>query len=321
LAAQIVNWLIADRVPESATAEMIRLSWNGQYGWRWMFTAVCAPSIIFFLSAMLIPESPRWLVKNGDKENAHRTLAKIGGDLYGNHALAEIESSLKSQKRANADWRDFFVTDGFRVLLIGVMLAVLQQWSGINVIFNYAQEIYQSAGYGISGILFNIVITGAINLVFTLLALGTVDRLGRRALMLWGCAGIAISHMVLGFTYRSGVKGLPVLVITLSTIACYALSLAPVTWVLISEIFPNRVRAIGVSISVSALWIASFILTFTFPILNRTLGSSGTFWTYGGICIAGFLFILARVPETKGKTLEEIERDLSGKRTFGSTTG
>jgi len=313
LAAQIVNWLIADRVPESATAEMIRLSWNGQSGWRWMFTAVCVPSIIFFFSGMFIPESPRWLVKGGDKENARRALARIGGEVYGNQALVEIESSLQSQERANVGWRDLFAAAGFRVLLIGVTLAVLQQWSGINIIFNYAEEIYRSAGYGVSGILFNIVITGTINLVFTLVALGTVDRLGRRALMLWGCAGIAISHIVLGFTYRAGVKGLPVLAITLCTIACYALSLAPVTWVLISEIFPNRVRGIGVSISVSALWIASFVLTFTFPILNRTLGSSGTFWTYAGICIAGFLFILTRVPETKGKTLEEIEHDLTHK--------
>jgi sugar porter (SP) family MFS transporter len=313
LAAQIVNWLIAERVAESATTEMIRLSWNGQYGWRWMFTAVCVPSVVFFLSAMFIPESPRWLAKSGNQETARCALVKIGGELYGDQALAEIEGSLQSREGANVDWRNLFAAGGFRVLLIGVTLAILQQWSGINIIFNYAEEIYRNAGYGVSGILFNIVVTGTINLVFTLFALGMVDRFGRRVLMLLGCAGIAISHVVLGFAYRAGVKGMPVLVITLCTIACYALSLAPVTWVLISEIFPNRVRGIGVSISVSVLWIASFVLTFTFPILNRTLGPSGTFWTYAGICIAGFLFILARVPETKGKTLEEIEDDLTHK--------
>jgi predicted MFS family arabinose efflux permease len=130
--------------------------------------------------------------------------------------------------------------------------------------------------------------------------------------MLFGCAGIALSHTVLGFTYRAGTKGLPVLLITLCTIACYALSLAPVTWVLISEIFPNRIRGLAVSISVSALWISAFLLTFTFPILNRVLGSAGTFWIYAVICVAGFFFVLTRVPETKGKTLEEIERDLTG---------
>jgi len=197
------------------------------------------------------------------------------------------------------------------VLLIGVALAVLQQWSGINIIFNYAEEIYRSAGYGVSGILFNIVITGTINLVLTLLALTLVDRVGRRSLMLFGCAGIALSHLVLGFTYQAGIKGLPVLLITLCTIGCYALSLAPVTWVLISEIFPNRVRGIGVSISVSALWSASFVLTFTFPILNRVLGSAGTFWTYAGVCVAGLFFVFLRVPETKGKTLEEIEHEFT----------
>jgi SP family xylose:H+ symportor-like MFS transporter len=126
-------------------------------------------------------------------------------------------------------------------------------------------------------------------------------------LMLFGCAGIALFHTVLGVTYRVGTKGLLILLITLCTIACYALSLAPVTWVLISEIFPNRIRGLGVSISVSALWLASFLLTFTFPILNQGLGTAGTFWIYGAICMAGFLFVLARVPETKGKTLEEIE--------------
>ena len=311
LAAQIINWLIADRVPESATAEIIRLSWNGQYGWRWMFTAVAVPSIVFFISAMFIPESPRWLAKSGDKEGARRILARIGGKLYGDRTLAEIESSLESEEQTKVAWRDLLAPGITKVLVIGISLAILQQWSGINIIFNYAEEVYRNAGYGVSGILFNIVITGTINLVFTLLALGSVDRFGRRALMLGGCAGIAVSETVLGFVYRAEIKGLPVLIITLCTIACYALSLAPVTWVLISEIFPNRVRGIAVSIAVSSLWIASFLLTLTFPILNRALGSSGTFWTYAGICLAGFLFVLARVPETKGKTLEQIERELT----------
>ena len=311
LAAQIINWLIADRVPESATAEIIRLSWNGQYGWRWMFTAVAVPSIVFFISAMFIPESPRWLAKSGDKEGARRILARIGGKLYGDRTLAEIESLLGSEEQTKVAWRDLLAPGITKVLVIGISLAILQQWSGINIIFNYAEEVYRNAGYGVSGILFNIVITGTINLVFTLLALGSVDRFGRRALMLGGCAGIAVSETVLGFVYRAEIKGLPVLIITLCTIACYALSLAPVTWVLISEIFPNRVRGIAVSIAVSSLWIASFLLTLTFPILNRALGSSGTFWTYAGICLAGFLFVLARVPETKGKTLEQIERELT----------
>ena len=314
LAAQIVNWLIAEKVPDGATAEMIRQSWNGQCGWRWMFTVVAIPAVVFLVTALFIPESPRWLAKTGDHEGARRTLARIGGKQYGEETLVEIQDALGSEAEGLVPWQELLTPGILKVLLIGVVLAVLQQWSGINIIFNYAEEIYRSAGYGVSGILFNIVITGTINLVLTLLALTLVDRVGRRSLMLFGCAGIALSHLVLGLTYRSGIKGLPVLLITLCTIGCYALSLAPVTWVLISEIFPNRVRGIGVSISVSALWCASFVLTFTFPILNRVLGPAGTFWTYAGVCLAGFFFVFLRVPETKSKTLEEIEHELTSSR-------
>ncbi len=310
LGAQIVNWLIADKVSEGATAALIRMSWNGQRGWRWMFTAVAFPAVVFFLGTLFIPESPRWLAKSGFIDQARRILARIGGQPYGNEALREIQNALGPEQQANMLWHELVSPSVLKILVIGVVLAALQQWSGINIIFNYAEEIYRSAGYGVSGTLFNIVITGTINLVFTIGALVLVDRFGRRALMLFGCAGIALSHAVLGVTYRVGTKGLPVLLITLCTIACYALSLAPVTWVLISEIFPNRIRGLGVSISVSALWLASFLLTFTFPILNHWLGMAGTFWIYGAICMAGFLFVLARVPETKGKTLEEIEGDL-----------
>jgi sugar porter (SP) family MFS transporter len=319
LAAQIVNWLIADKVPDGTAAEVIRQSWNGQYAWRWMFTAVAVPSVVFFLCALFIPESPRWLAKAGNNEQARQTLTRIGGQRYGEKALAEIRSALGTEDHAGMVWREILSPPILKVLVIGVVLAVLQQWSGINVIFNYAEEIYRNAGYGISGILFNIVITGTINLLFTLVALGLVDRFGRRALMRIGCIGIALSHTLLGFAYYRGLKGLPVLLLTLCTIGWYALSLAPVTWVLISEIFPNRIRGLGVSISVSALWSASFLLTFTFPILNRVLGAVGTFWIYAAVCFAGFLFVHLRVPETKGKTLEEIEHELTQRSEVATT--
>jgi MFS transporter, SP family, xylose:H+ symportor len=315
LAAQIVNWLIAERVADGTTQEMIRQSWNGQYGWRWMFTAVAAPSIAFLIGAIFIPESPRWLARRGDEAQVRQTLARIGGDCYSEIALQEIRETLAGETQAHSqasdDLRALLTPNIRKILGVGIALAILQQWSGINVIFNYAEDIYRSAGYGVSGILFNIVITGTINLVFTLLALGLVDRVGRRALMLFGAAGIGISHTLLGFTYRAGIKGLPILLLTLCTIGFYALSLAPVTWVLISELFPNRIRSFGVSVAVSALWIASFILTFTFPLLQRVVGSAGTFWMYAGICFAGFLFVWAAVPETKGKSLEEIEHELA----------
>jgi sugar porter (SP) family MFS transporter len=311
LAAQVVNWMIAARVPEAATAEMIRQSWNGQFGWRWMFTAVTVPSVVFFVSACFVPESPRWLVKKRRSDQAQRTLARIGGAVYADSALIEIEQTIGTETQSSGGWTQLLTPGIFKVLLIGVALAVLQQWSGINVIFNYAEEIYRSAGYSVNDTMFNIVITGTINLVFTLVAMSFVDRFGRRVLMLAGCAGIALSHLMIGLAYSMGLKGLPVLIFTLCTIGCYAMSLAPITWVLISELFPNRVRGAAVSVSVSALWIACFVLTYSFPVLNRKLGAAGTFWLYAGICAAGFLFVLKGVPETKGKTLEQIEHDLS----------
>ena len=160
-------------------------------------------------------------------------------------------------------------------------------------------------------VLFNIVITGAVNFVFTLIALGTVDKLGRRSLMLIGCAGVGASHLLIGIAYHMQLKGLPILIFTLCAIGCYAMSLAPIVWVLISEIFPNRVRGVAISISVSALWIACFILTFTFPVLNKSLGPAGTFFLYGAICLIGFVFVFFGVPETKNKTLEQIEAELT----------
>lgn len=310
LSAQIVNWLIAQKVPENATAEQIQASWNGQAGWRWMFTAVAVPALVLLVSSIFVPESPRWLVKYGRRAQGLRVLSKIGGDRYGEQVLGDIERTLAAETEASLTHSELLSGPVLRILMIGVALTVLQQWSGINVIFNYAEEVYRSAGYGISDVLFNIVITGAIMLLFTLISLGFVDRVGRRPLMLLGCAGIALSHLFIGFAYRAGMGGFPVLLFTLSAISCYSVSLAPVTWVLISEIFPNRIRGAAVSISVSALWTASFILTFTFPLILRGLGSAGTFWLYAAICTAGFLFILRRVPETKGRSLEEIERQL-----------
>jgi len=149
-----------------------------------------------------------------------------------------------------------------------------------------------------------------VNLAFTFVALGVVDRGGRRPLMLVGSAGLAAIYVAMGFCYFAGVKGLPMLLLVLAAIGCYAMSLAPVAWVVISEIFPNRIRGAAMAVAVSSLWIACFILTYTFPILNAKLGPAGTFWLYAAICVVGFLFIKLRLPETKGKTLEQIEREL-----------
>lgn len=313
LAAQIVNWIIAARLPflDAIDVEAERAAWNVAYGWRWMFTAVTVPSILFFAGALFVPESPRWLQASGAREKARRVLARIGGEAYADAESAEIERTLARSGDEGSELKALLEPRVRAIVLIGVTLAVLQQWSGINSIFNYAEEIFRSAGYGIGDIMFNIVITGTINLVFTLVAIGLVDRVGRRTLMLAGCAAIGVSHLLLGGAYAAGLKGLPVLVLTLCSLGAYALSLAPVTWVLIAEIFPNRVRGAAVSVAVSALWVACFILTFAFPLLQRTAGIAATFWIYAAICFAGFFFVRAKVPETKGRSLEQIEQDLA----------
>jgi SP family xylose:H+ symportor-like MFS transporter len=324
LGAQIVNWAIAVHLPfdGSADIEAARAAWNVAFGWRWMFTAVAVPSLAFFAGALFVPESPRWLLasrtsglrRHGGqaeaRDRARRVLARIGGDAYAAGELAAIEQTLAAGASHASELKALLDPKVKAVVLVGVALAVLQQWSGINSIFNYAEEIYRSAGYRIGDIMFNIVITGTINLLFTLAAIALVDRLGRRILMLVGCAGIGVSHVLLGAAYAAGWKGLPVLVFTLCSLGAYALSLAPVTWVLIAEIFPNRVRGAAVSVAVSALWIACFGLTFAFPLLQRSAGIAATFWIYAAVCFAGFVFVRARVPETKGRSLEQIEADL-----------
>ncbi|MGZ5487310.1 MAG: sugar porter family MFS transporter [Candidatus Aminicenantales bacterium] len=310
LAAQLTNWLIAEPVPAGATAADILASWNGQAGWRCMFGAEAVPAFLFFLLMFLVPESPRWLVKNGRAEEAGRVLAKVGGQGFAAEALADIRSTLAAGEIGRVRFRDLLEPGLTGVLVIGIALAVYQQWCGINVIFNYAQEIFTAAGYGVSDVLFNIVVTGAVNLIFTLVAIRLVDRLGRKPLMLAGSAGLAVAFGLIGASYAVHSRGVHILLLVLVAMALYALSLAPVTWVILSEIFPNRIRGAAMSVSTFALWSACFVLTYSFPHLNKGLGPAGTFWIYAGISVLGFFFIKSRVRETKGKTLEQIEREL-----------
>ncbi|MBN2505709.1 MAG: sugar porter family MFS transporter [Verrucomicrobia bacterium] len=310
LLAQFVNWRIARPVAPGATALEILNSWNGQWGWRWMFAAAAAPSLLFFLGMGFVPESPRWLVKNGQRERAEGVLARIGGGAFAAGALADIEGTL-GREVGRVDFRGLLEPKLRRILLLGIALAVLQQWCGINVIFYYSKDVFAAAGYQVSDILLNIVIVGLANLTFTLVAIQTVERLGRRRLMLAGCAGLAAIYVVLGGSYLLEVQGLPLVVLIVAAIGCYACTLAPMTWVVLSEIFPNRIRGAALSLAVFALWTGCFTLTYTFPGLHARLGSAGTFWLYAGICVAGFLFCRAKLPETKGKTLEQIERELA----------
>lgn len=312
LAAQLINLLIAEPVATGATHQAIVASWNGQIGWRWMFGAELVPALAFLLLLFIVPESPRWLMKAGKEEKARKMLERIGSPAYANRTLCDIAHTLEKDTRSVA-YTTLLQPQVKPVVIIGMVLAIFQQWCGINVIFNYAQEIFASAGFDINDTLKSIVATGIINLVFTIAALPLVDKIGRRKLMLLGAGGLTIIYVLIAGAYGLGIMGLPVLLLVLAAIAIYALTLAPVTWVLLSEIFPNRVRGLAMSLGTLALWIACFLLTYTFPLLNASLGASGSFLLYGVICAAGWVFIQRSVPETKGVTLEALEEQLAAR--------
>lgn len=309
LSAQIVNWLIAQPVVHG---EDILTSWNGQMGWRWMFWAPIFPSIIYLLLTFIVPESPRWLISKGKYSKATDIFARIVNRNYAEELVSDVQRSV-SHVVERVPLSQLFKGKALKIAIIGITIAILQQWCGINVVFNYAQEIFSAAGYSVSDMLFNIVITGVVNVVFTFVGMYTVDKLGRRSLMIGGTIGLSLIYAVLGAGYYFQLEGMIMLILVVMAIACYAMTLAPVTWIVISEIFPTRLRAKGMAVSTFALWSASFVLTYTFPLLNNTLGAYGTFWLYGLISVGGFFFIKSYLPETKGKTLEEIEDVISGK--------
>lgn len=295
LGAQVTNWLIADDIQGGIiTAD----SWNALMGWRWMFWAAAVPSAAFFLLALFVPESPRWLLLKGRRKDAEQIIRRLG---YG-----ELEFPEDVADNRPADGGMKALGRHAKVLSLGLFIAVFQQWCGTNVIFNYAQEIFQSAGYDVGDVLFNIVITGIANVVFTIVAINTVDRWGRRSLMLLGAGGLCLVYLALGCCYYLQVTGVFMIVLVVAAIGCYAMTLGPCTWVLISELFPNSIRAVAVSICTFALWVGSSTLTYTFPFLNSALGSYGTFWIYSAVCAAGFLLLYRQLPETKGMRLEDM---------------
>lgn len=305
LSAQVVNWSIARPITDTSAAAVL-MSWNGQRGWRWMFTAAAVPAMAFLLGMFFVPESPRWLALRGRLREAARVLERIGGLSHAQFVLEEIKSSGRRTNTRN-EVLQLLRLPFRRILILSIVMAVLQQWCGVNVIFNYAQEIFADAGYTLSSILFNILLTGIVLVLFTFLAIATIDRVGRRPLMLFGCAGLVLIHGVLGTLYYRHSHGLPMLCLVVAAIACYALTLAPVTWVVLAEIFPGPVRGTGMAIATASLWIACFLLTYTFPLLNRALGTAGNLWIYGAICAVGFVFLYRWLPETRQKSLEEIE--------------
>jgi sugar porter (SP) family MFS transporter len=318
LLAQAVNYLIAnqigDPVPGGATSAQVLASWNGQVGWRWMFGVTAVPSLLFFLAMFIVPESPRWLVKAGYEGRARGILLTLMDPDLVDREMDDVRASLAGSDDDVAGLAGVLDPSVRKVVIIGVILALFQQLCGFNVLLNYADDVFSSAGYSVSDTITNILITGVINLVFTFVAMRYVDRLGRRLLMLVGSGGLGITFLTLGFGYHTGTLGLPMLILVLVAIALFACSLGPVTWVYLSEIFPNRVRGAAMALSVFALWAGCFSLNYSFPFLKKYVGPSGSFWVYAGVCAAGFVFMLLKLPETKNKTLEQIEAELAGRR-------
>ena len=290
LAAQIVNMLLAR--DSSVAANM---TWNVAWGWRWMFWAETVPAALFLMMSFLIPESPVYL------KTHPRPLPVREGSNYsqGQKQAQELYTPL-------ALWRGAGGEAPYRkVLLLGLVIAVFQQWCGTNVIFNYAQEIFMGAGYDVDGMFIDIVITGIANVAFTFVALYTIEKWGRRTLMLIGAGGLGLIYLTLGTCYFFEVKGVMMVVLVVTAISVYAMTLGPVTWTLLAEIFPNRIRGVAMATCTFALWVGCCTLTFSFPSMNASLGSYGTFWIYSAICVCAFVFLFRRCPETKGKELED----------------
>lgn len=290
LVTNLVNYHLAD---------------NGEDAWRWMFGLGVVPAAFFFLGVLWLPESPRWLLAAGKTQKAEAILTRIGSAAYAEKTIAAIQSSVHHGRKAeNSVWAKSVRP----AVVIGIALAVFQQFCGINVVFNYTSTIFESVGSTIDQQLFETISIGLVNLLFTVLAMWQVDKLGRRPLMLVGSLGLSVVYVVLAVLLQNSFSPGWISVFVLLAIALYATSLAPVTWVLISEIFPNHIRGKATSLAIVCLWSAYFILVFTFPILSKKIGTYGPFYVYAGICLLGYFFIRKKVVETKGQTLEQVER-------------
>jgi SP family xylose:H+ symportor-like MFS transporter len=281
---------------------------TGVDAWRWMFGLGVIPSVIFLVGVLWLPESPRWLMKAGRPEKAKQVLSKIGAPAFVDTTLKAIKKSLTGNTKLS--YKAVFEKSVRPAVLVGITLAVFQQFCGINVVFNYTSTIFASVGSSLNQQLFETVSIGIVNLLFTLLAMWQVDKLGRRPLMLIGSLGLSVLYIALAFSLQNQLSAGIISILVLVAISVYATSIAPITWVLISEIFPNKIRSEASTVAVVSLWGAYFILVFTFPILAKILGTYGPFYLYAVICFCGFLFIKTKVKETKGQTLEELEENL-----------
>jgi MFS transporter, SP family, xylose:H+ symportor len=280
------------------------LSNSGPDAWRWMVGIGAIPSGIFLLGVTWLPESPRWLLKEGKNEMAEAVLNKIGNYDYVTETLSAIKGSLKDYNE-KFNYSAVFNKAFLPAVIVGIGLAVFQQFCGINVVFNFTTTIFESVGFSKDDQLKQTVFIGITNLLFTLLAMWQVDKLGRKPLMIIGSLSLAVLYVISGFLLqsKSSLAAWPLL----AAIGIYAMTLGPVTWVLISEIFPTHIRGAATSVAVVSLWLSYALLVFTFPILASKLGTYTPFYIYAGICLLGFIFIKSKVKETKGKSLEDME--------------
>jgi len=302
LVVYFVNYFIALQGDEA---------WNERLGWRWMFGSESLPAFLLLILSFVIPESPRWLTKWGRENEALTILARVDGIAYARAELAEIKETLAHE---SGSLRQLFQPGLKIVLVIGVVLAVLQQVTGINVFLYFGTEIFKKMGAGTNAALLQTIVVGIVNLTFTILAIWTVDRIGRRPLMMVGSAGMGISLVAMGLAGYMQWTGLWMLLFILGYIACFALSVGPVTWVILSEIFPTRIRGRAMAIATVCLWIANYLVSQTFPMMDEnpwlvaTFHRGFPFWLYGVFCVVLLIFVWRYVPETKGKSLEQIER-------------
>lgn len=281
-------------------------AWNVETGWRYMLGSEAIPALIFMLALFLVPESPRWLSKNNRQAESLSILEKVNGPAKAEEIQDEINETLHEEE---GTLRELFAPGLRMAVIVGVFLAIFSQITGINAIMYYAPEIFKSVGFGTESALLQTVIIGAFNVVFTFVAIWLIDRAGRKILLIFGVSGMAISLLCLGLVFQLELTSGPwVLVFILAYIASFAASLGPIPWVMISEIFPTKTRGVAMSMAVFFLWIAVYAVTQFFPILLESIGGAYTFWIFMINAIILLLFVWKVVPETKGKTLEEIEK-------------
>ena len=285
--------------------------WNQESGWRWMFGSEALPALLLLVLLFFVPESPRWLTKQDRSDEALEILTRVNGAVYAKTELLEIKDALAHE---SGSLKQLFQPGMKIVLVIGIVLAVLQQVTGINVFLYFGTEIFKKMGSDTNAALLQTVIVGTVNLAFTIIAIWLVDRLGRKPLMIIGSAGMGLSLLGMGLMAYIQKTDLWVLLFIIGYIACFALSVGPVTWVILSEIFPTRIRGRAMAIATVCLWMANYLISQTFPMMEENnwllekFHHAFPFWLYGIFCAVLVAFVWRFVPETKGKTLEEIER-------------